>query len=210
MIPAPVGLYNMGNTCFMSAVLHCLVNCKQLENLFLLDIIHPYQSCKALCNGSVKSCLACEFDKVFIEYFGSANGIDAIAALEENEPGSLSSSRFLQKKDISYTKKQEINRCGHPIILSSFLAESWKQVGMKQLAGQNQNDAQEFLSSFINALASSDTAYLNALKKLKKTCCPSQIKQSAFHLKKDESIEGMSIYHIFCVLAQPNSQSNFS
>ena len=180
MITTPVGLYNMGNTCFISSVLHCLINCEPLENFFLLDLIHPYQSCEAL-RGD-KGCLACELDRAFLEYFGSANGIDAIAALEEHElsASSLPRTRFLyDKSTTTYTKKRDKEFCGHPLILSSFLAETWKHVGMKQLAGQNQNDAQEFFSSFVNALISSDVDYRNASSKLKERSRPTQINQSA-------------------------------
>lgn len=178
----------MGNTCFMSAVLHCLINCAQLQKLFLLDLAHPYQSCEAICNENRKGCLACEFDKAFLEYFGSAHGIDVIAALEESELGTsaLSSSRFVQGKDTIYTRKREPNCCGYPIILSSFLAATWKHVGMKQLAGHNQNDAQEFFSSFMNALATSDFAYRDALKSIKQMSCPSQSSQSSFDEMKDK------------------------
>lgn len=185
----------------MSAVLHCLVNCKRLEKLFLLDLVHPYQSCEALCNGNVNRCLACQFDKIFLEYFGSSNGIDAIAALEEHKLGylPLSSLRFTGKTNAIYTNKRQIERCGHPIILSSFLNESWRQVEMKQFAGQNQNDAQEFFSSFINALATSDCSYLNTIKKLKESSCPTQIKQPASFYKKEENvIGGMCIFMPTC------------
>ena len=179
MITTPVGLYNMGNTCFISSVLHCLINCEPLENIFLFNLIHPYQSCRAL--RSEEGCLACELDRAFLEYFGSAIGIDAIAALEEEELGasSLPCTRFFYDKQRTYTMKRDRKFCGHPLILSSFLAETWKHVGMQELAGQNQNDAHEFFSSFVNALIGSDTVYHNDLSKLKKRSSPSQIKQSA-------------------------------
>jgi hypothetical protein len=134
--------------------------------------------------------LACQFDKVFLEYFGSSNGIDAIAALEEFEFSSLSRSPFLYPKDKIHSKKQDPNSRGHPIILSSFLSETWKQVGMKQLAGQNQHDAQEYFSSFINALYTSDTGYLNKVKQSKEMSCPAQIRQNTFDKKKKDDPGG--------------------
>lgn len=124
----------MGNTCFISSVLHCLINCEPLENIFLFNLIHPYQSCRAL--RSEEGCLACELDRAFLEYFGSANSINALGA------SSLPCTHF-------WNDKQRREFCGHPLILSSFLAETWTLeacCSMKELAGQNQNNAQEFLA----------------------------------------------------------------
>jgi len=45
-IPAPVGIYNLGNTCFMSAILQCLVFCKPLQQYFLRDSGHHFKSCE--------------------------------------------------------------------------------------------------------------------------------------------------------------------
>jgi hypothetical protein len=45
-ISAPVGIYNLGNTCFMSSILQCLVFCKPLQQYFLRDSGHHYKSCE--------------------------------------------------------------------------------------------------------------------------------------------------------------------
>jgi ubiquitin C-terminal hydrolase len=175
----------------MASVLHCLVNCKQLERAFL-DLAHPYQSCELLRKGNKRGCLSCAFDKVVLEYFGSANGIDAIAALEETEAdsSSLASSRFVFHEAEMNIQTQERQRCGHPIILSSFLAETWKQVGMKQFAGQHQHDAQEFFNSFVHSLATSEAAYHDTCTKLKQMSCPTLIRKSTDEKKVEKHTKG--------------------
>jgi hypothetical protein len=45
-IASPIGLYNLGNTCFMSAILQCLIFCEPLQRYFLHEAGHSHYSCK--------------------------------------------------------------------------------------------------------------------------------------------------------------------
>jgi len=178
LIPRPVGVHSMGDNSFMSSILQCLINCAPLEKLFLLDLVHPYQSCDALHSGNRKRCVACELDKVFLAYFGSVNGIDAVAAVEEYHlaSSSLSSSRFVHNTNKIYTNVRENTHCGHPIIPSSLMAEISKQVEMKQLAVKNTQDTPGFFQAFIHSLAACDLSYRKMSDKLKQIPSQTQIK----------------------------------
>jgi ubiquitin C-terminal hydrolase len=50
----PIGMFNLGSTCFQSAVFQCLVHCSPLQKYFLRDVGHHYAAC-AVYNASVKS-----------------------------------------------------------------------------------------------------------------------------------------------------------
>lgn len=57
------GLYNMGNTCFMSCILQCLLHNPMVRNFFLTDS-HNAKLCTSKGEES-KYCLACDMDDFF-------------------------------------------------------------------------------------------------------------------------------------------------
>eukprot|EP00986_Skeletonema_menzelii_P001814 scaffold495_cov152-Skeletonema_menzelii.AAC.4 len=163
-INTPVGLYNLGNTCYMNSTLQCLINCAPLQEAFLTNLTNPYQCCETLKAGET-SCLACEIDKLFLEYFGSSVGIDAIAALEEQR-NALSNAL-----DTNAVVLNEPNPeyCGHPVIPSNFLAKVWKHSTVTHLARHDQHDAQEFYHAVIDVLDADVLSYQKRLRSMQQT-----------------------------------------
>ena len=156
----------------MNATLQCLIHCKPLQDLFLLKLGHPYQSCHYLrLENNKGTCLTCEMDRLFLEYYGSAVGIDTIAALEEPQEVSTDAAA-------TRAKKQTNEECGHPIVPSSLLAEIWKTRAMKNLHGHAQHDAQEFFNAFIDCLATHALTYQKSAHDMRQIMHESQIKQS--------------------------------
>lgn len=60
------GLYNLGQTCFLNAVLQCLIHNPLLRNYFLGDK-HNYKLCK------LENCTCCEMDKLFSEIYSGCS-----------------------------------------------------------------------------------------------------------------------------------------
>lgn len=141
-------MYNLGNTCFMSSILQVMVHCKPLQNYFLANLQHHHAACllyrrkrknKSEDTGAISGvpsrlltkkkkirvCLACELDKVFLQYNNSATGVHVLA------PG-----------------QPPIER-GTPLITTGILTAAWKCEGMSHLAGYEQRDAHEFFHAFL-------------------------------------------------------------
>lgn len=177
----------------MNATLQCLIHCKPLQDLFLRTFAHPYQSCGCLRGSNKTSCLTCELDKIFLEYYGSAVGIDAMSALEEQPE--LLSKQTLPSKDSATDSR------GHPIIPSSLLAEVWKNRGMRLVAGHAQHDAQEFFNAFIDCLASHALAYQKSAQETRQTVHETQIKKQSndgTNPEVDEKGMNACLNHVTC------------
>lgn len=208
-IRKPIGIYNLGNTCFMSCILQCLVNCVPLQQYFLRDVRHHYKSCKilqqtrhmekatttanaantqtrgnpivvkSLENSNTSStnidnnleeptpetCLACEMDRLFLDYYGRNIGIDVIAAMEEQP----SSPRPPSEHFLFGVRRRTTNGAspaptveqfqGQSIVPSSLLAAAWQCPSMKHLAGYEQRDAHEFLQAFLDTMGKHVACY---------------------------------------------------
>lgn len=182
-IIAPVGMYNHGNTCYMSAILQCLVFCQPLQRFFLKAMGHHYKVCEmyrreidskaliakklSLSTKSKKSpgtsvegartritpkiCLACEMDRLFLSYFGSANGIDVLASVN-GASQNLISGPLCDENPRSNTGTSLSPSHGAPLLISDLITSAWKSGGMDHLAGYEQRDAHEFLNSFLELL----------------------------------------------------------
>ncbi len=64
----PRGLRNMGATCYMNVIIQAFLHNPLLRNYFLSDRHNP-----SLCTGG-STCLACEMDKIFVEFYSSDPG----------------------------------------------------------------------------------------------------------------------------------------
>eukprot|EP00977_Amphora_coffeiformis_P007979 scaffold1803_cov92-Amphora_coffeaeformis.AAC.2 len=148
-IAKPVGMYNLGDTCFQSAVFQCLLNCTPVQNYFM-NVGHNHLACPlypkemphhALTEKQKQAaqvCLACELDKMFVNYYSSSIGFRV------NEALSVIKS---EKTGMALKQTQ-----GEAIIASDMLAATWKCTDLSHLAGYGQNDAHEFLHGFLDVL----------------------------------------------------------
>lgn len=155
-----MGMYNLGNTCFQSAVLQCLIACDPVQTFFLRSILHHHVACQEFRSAQSKGrkttsssdkssenadkadvCLACELDKLILQYYGNSKGVNALAAVSGEAP------------------KPNANTLGEPLVTANILTSAWRCGGMNHLAGYDQRDAHEFLHGFLENLSKHDLSY---------------------------------------------------
>lgn len=198
----PVGMYNLGNTCFMSCILQCLIHCVPLQQHFLRDVGHHHKSCELVrsayrqndSTGSGQStstkatnefdksniCLACEMDKLFLQYFGSSIGQDVTRAvcqapqpLDRFENPSLSMVSGTKYGGNDGTRTACVQ--GEPLVTTKLLAAAWKSGGMDHLAGYEQGDAHEFLQAFLDTVGKHAGEYRKLLRFMQRMALPSTV-----------------------------------
>jgi hypothetical protein len=155
--------------------------CVPLQRYFLKDIGHHHESCDiyrkmeaAATTGATKDivsigtvgqaqkksvhdvCLACEMDKLFLRYLGSAKGLDVLSAVTKVAPLHQDNS----------VDRNSSNIKGEPLIAADILTAAWKCGGMNHLAGYQQRDAHEFLHGFLEILGKDTRMYRDRVYKI--------------------------------------------
>jgi len=144
---SPVGLYNLGNMCFMNGILQCLIHCPPLQQYFLMRAQHDFRTCRYFRNSG-RDCLACSMDLLFLEYYGSTMGQNLVDQL------------LLKPYNSS-----KPNEKGTPLIPSELLTEAWQQKEMDHLKGYEQRDAHEFLQAFLDIVGKHCQRYQTTIAK---------------------------------------------
>lgn len=128
----PVGLFNLGNSCYMNSVLQAFLNAPPLRCFFLADGHRPS------CTHEPKSdCLACAFDELVC---------DSITEELNLEDHNNSNNMLAMEKD----KKSEKKQRRWFLIPQRALDIVWRYAD--NLASYAQHDAHEFLITALNIL----------------------------------------------------------
>jgi Ubiquitin carboxyl-terminal hydrolase len=183
----------------MGCILQCLIHCAPLQRYFLRDIGHHYKSCEVVRNAHAQSdtsinqssttlgkpaeekctktniCLACEVDRLFLQYFGSSIGRNVARAVcaQPNPVDRYRPSVSPMLTTEGKSSKSEADLRGRPLVTTSILAAAWKASGMDHLAGYEQRDAPEFLHAFLDTVGKHSGEYRKLIQSMRSKARPS-------------------------------------
>lgn len=146
-------MHNMGNTCYQSAVIQCLLHCLPFQQYFLKDIRHDHQVCEMYRSPKKTDtpCIGCEVDKLVLDYYGSTQGVPVRIVLDESRNTTSEANSLPSHDDKDKTLMREYYP-GKPLVTNELLSSVWKKEGYAHLAGYKQQDAHEFLHGFMDIL----------------------------------------------------------
>lgn len=119
-------------------------------------------------------CLACEVDRLLLQYFGSSIGRNVARAVcvQPNPVDRYRYSVFPLLTSEGHSSKSEADLRGKPLVTINILAAAWKTSDMDHLAGYEQRDAPEFLHAFLDTVGEHCAEYRKLIQSVRSKALP--------------------------------------